>query len=52
MSSLPCEAIDTVGALHPKAMPVMLDRNSFNRWLDDYHLRARMAYADENVMVL
>ena len=23
-----------MGAIHPKAMPVMLDRRSFNRWLD------------------
>ena len=40
MSFLTCEPNPTVGAIHPKAMPVMLDRNSFNRWLGDDHLSA------------
>ena len=55
MSFLTCEPNETVGAVHPKAMPVMLDRNSFNRWLDDDHLSAcelAVPYADEKVMVL
>jgi putative SOS response-associated peptidase YedK len=44
-----------VGAIHPKAMPAMLDRNSFNRWLDDDHLSAcelAVPYADEKVVML
>ena len=40
MSFLTCEPNETVGAIHPKAMPVMLDRDSFSRWLDDDHLSA------------
>ena len=55
MSFLTCEPNETVGAIHPKAMPVMLDRNSFNRWLDDDHLSAcelAVPYADEKVMIL
>ena len=55
MSFLTCEPNKTVGAIHPEAMPVMLDRNSFNRWLDDDHLSAcelAVPYADEKVMVL
>ena len=39
----------------PKQMPVMTDRNSFNRLLDDDHLGAgelAIPYADEEVMVL
>ena len=55
MSFLTCEPDETVGAVHPKAMPVMLDRNSFNRWLDDDHLSAcelAVPYADERVLVL
>jgi putative SOS response-associated peptidase YedK len=55
MSFLTCEPNVTVGAIHPKAMPVMLDRNSFSRWLDDDHLSAcelAVPYVDEKVMVL
>ena len=55
MSFLTCEPNETVGAIHPKAMPVMLDRTSFNRWLDDDHLSAcelAVPYADEKVMIL
>jgi putative SOS response-associated peptidase YedK len=49
-----CEPNETVGAIHPKAMPVMLDRNSFNRCMDDDHLSAcelAVTYAGEKVMV-
>ena len=55
MSFLTCEPNATVGAVHPKAMPVMLDHYSYNRWLDDDHLSAcelAVPYPDEKVMVL
>ena len=55
MSFLTCEPNPTVGAIHPKAMPVMLDRNSFNRWLGDDHLSAcelAVPYPDEKVLLL
>ncbi len=35
MAFLTCEPNATVGAVHPKAMPVMLDPASHARWLDD-----------------
>jgi putative SOS response-associated peptidase YedK len=55
MAFLTCEPNETVRAIHPKAMPVMLDRNNFSRWLDDDQLSAcelAVPYADEKVMVL
>lgn len=34
MAFLTCEANETVGAVHPKAMPVMLRPQDVGRWLD------------------
>ena len=34
MAFLTCEANETVGAVHPKAMPVMLSPDDTQRWLD------------------
>ena len=34
MSFLTCEPNETVGAVHPKAMPVMLRPSEIGRWLD------------------
>ncbi|MCH8617155.1 SOS response-associated peptidase [Sphingomonas sp. SM33] len=55
MSFLTCQANKTVGAIHPKAMPVMLDPRSFNRWLEidrDNICELAVPYADEGVMVV
>ena len=55
MSFLTCEPNSVVGAVHPKAMPVMLDQAVFNRWLDDERVSAcelAVPYPDEKVMVL
>jgi putative SOS response-associated peptidase YedK len=55
MSFLTCEANKTVGAIHPKAMPVMLDPHSFNRWLENDRenvCELAVPYADEGVMVV
>ena len=35
MAFLTCEPNATVGAVHPKAMPVLLDPAHYSRWLDD-----------------
>jgi putative SOS response-associated peptidase YedK len=35
MAFLTCDANETVGAVHPKAMPVMLTPDIVGRWLDD-----------------
>lgn len=35
MAFLTCEPNATVGAVHPKAMPVMLDPADYSRWLDN-----------------
>ena len=40
MAFLTCEANETVGAVHPKAMPVMLRPNDAPRWLDSAHADA------------
>jgi putative SOS response-associated peptidase YedK len=55
MAFLTCEPNPTVGAVHPKAMPVMLDRDSFNRWLDDDHVSAcelAVAYPDQRMRLI
>ncbi|WP_277622779.1 SOS response-associated peptidase [Sphingomonas telluris] len=55
MSFLTCEANKTVGAIHPKAMPVMLDPHSFNRWLENDRenvCELAVPYADEGVMIV
>ena len=40
MAFLTCEPNKTVGAVHPKAMPVMLDPGDFGRWLDSDQVNA------------
>ena len=40
MAFLTCEANETVGAVHPKAMPVMLRPGDVPRWLDSEHADA------------
>jgi len=55
MSFLTCEPNGVVGAVHPKAMPVMLDQTVFSRWLNDERVSAcelAVPYPDEKVMVL
>lgn len=55
MAFLTCEPNETVGAVHPKAMPVMLDPADFGRWLTDGHEDAcalARPYLDERMTVL
>ena len=55
MSFLTCEPNGVVGAVHSKAMPVMLDQTVFSRWLNDERVSAcelAVPYPDEKVMVL
>ena len=40
MAFLTCEPNRTVGAIHPKAMPVVLDPADFDRWLSAPHEHA------------
>ena len=40
MAFLTCNANQTVGAVHPKAMPVMLTPDDVGRWLDDDRVTA------------
>ena len=40
MAFLTCEANEMVGAVHPKAMPVMLRPDDTKRWLDSAHADA------------
>jgi putative SOS response-associated peptidase YedK len=40
MAFLTCDANATVGAVHPKAMPVMLRPDDTGRWLDSEHADA------------
>jgi putative SOS response-associated peptidase YedK len=52
MAFLTCEPNATVGAVHPKAMLVMLDRSDYDRWLNDDHTDActlAQPYADERM---
>ena len=54
MAFLTCEPNATVGAVHPKAMPVMLHPSDFGRWLDDEHEEGcslDVPYADERMAV-
>ena len=37
MAFVACEPNQTVGAVHPKAMPVILARDDLDRWLRDPH---------------
>jgi putative SOS response-associated peptidase YedK len=55
MSFLTCAPNETVGAIHPKAMPVMLDPSDHERWLDDEHENAcglAVPYSDERMAVI
>lgn len=55
MAFLTCEPNLTVGAVHPKAMPVMLDGRAFDRWLDDPHEEAcslALPFSDDAMKVL
>lgn len=40
MAFLTCDANETVGAFHPKAMPVMLRPSQLGEWLDSEHASA------------
>ena len=55
MAFLTCDANSTVGAVHPKAMPVMLDVEGAKRWLEDERESAcslARAYPAEGLRVL
>ena len=55
MAFLTCQPNATVGAVHPKAMPVMLDPTDFGRWLDNEHEDAcslAVPYADERLALI
>jgi putative SOS response-associated peptidase YedK len=55
MAFLTCEPNETVGAVHPKAMPVMLDPEDYGRWLGSEHEDAcslARPYADERMTIL
>ena len=55
MSFLTCEPNELVGAVHPKAMPVMLDATDHARWLDNDHEDAcglAVAYADARMSIV
>jgi putative SOS response-associated peptidase YedK len=55
MSFLTCEPNETVGAVHPKAMPVMLDPADHARWLDNDQEDAcglALPYADARMAIV
>jgi putative SOS response-associated peptidase YedK len=55
MAFLTCPPNETVGAVHPKAMPVMLDPSDFDRWLTDPHESAcelATPYADVRMSIV
>jgi putative SOS response-associated peptidase YedK len=55
MAFLTCEPNSIVGAVHPKAMPVMLDPADYGRWLDDAHEDAcalAVPYGDERMAII
>ena len=55
MAFLTCEPNQTVGAIHPKAMPVILAHNDIDRWLSDPHetaYRLARSYSDDLMRVL
>jgi putative SOS response-associated peptidase YedK len=55
MAFLTCQPNETVGAVHPKAMPVMLNPDDFGRWLNNEHEDAcslAVPYSDERMAVL
>ena len=52
MAFLTCEPNQTVGAIHPKAMPVMLAPSDYERWLESDHVEAcelARPYPDEQM---
>lgn len=55
MAFLTCQPNRIVGAVHPKAMPVMLDPADFDRWLGNDHEDAcslAVPYADERMALV
>ena len=55
MAFLTCEPNQTVGAIHPEAMPVILARDDLDRWLTDEHETAcRLArpYSDDLMRIV
>jgi putative SOS response-associated peptidase YedK len=55
MAFLTCQPNATVGAVHPKAMPVMLAPADYDRWLDEDHENAcelAVPFADEAMVRL
>ena len=55
MAFMTCEPNQTVGAIHPKAMPVILARDDLDRWLTDEHETAcslARPYSDDLMRVL
>jgi putative SOS response-associated peptidase YedK len=55
MAFLTCPPNATVGAVHPKAMPVMLDPADYDRWLSKDHEDAcqlAVPFADEAMVRL
>jgi putative SOS response-associated peptidase YedK len=55
MSFLTCEPNETVGAVHPNAMPVMLAASDYERWLADDHASAcelATPYPDEQMRMV
>lgn len=54
MAFLTCKPNATVGAVHPKAMPVMLDPADYGRWLGNDHAEAcdlARPFSDERMAV-
>lgn len=55
MAFLTCDPNQTVGAIHPKAMPVMLRTADVPRWLEDERVSAcqlAVPFPDEEMAVL
>ena len=55
MAFLTCQPNELVGAIHPKAMPVILDRQDVDSWLTDDHVTAcelARPFSDERMRIL
>lgn len=55
MAFLTCEPNETVAAVHPKAMPVMIDPSDHDRWLNDPHESAcalAVPYSDAHMEIV
>lgn len=55
MAFLTCPANETVGAIHPKAMPVMLDPKDCRRWLENEREDACVVaqpFPDEHMLIV